>query len=100
METCYKLIPGVLARALPMEGHRFEIEPEMTVWILQAGFNILEVPISYTPRKAKKLSPGAMAGLRWLCCCVGASANALSLPQLPNKCVERFGGGNSRHYAR
>jgi len=57
METCYKLIPGVLARALPMEGHRFEIEPEMTVCILQAGFNILEVPISYTPRKAKKLSP-------------------------------------------
>lgn len=57
METCYKLIPGVLARALPMEGHRFEIEPEITACILQAGYNILEVPISYTPRKAKKLSP-------------------------------------------
>ena len=57
METCYKMIPGVLARALPMEGRRFEIEPEMTACILQAGFHILEVPISYTPRKAKKLSP-------------------------------------------
>lgn len=57
METCYKLIPGPLARALPMEGRRFEIEPEITACIMQAGFTILEVPISYTPRKAKKLSP-------------------------------------------
>ncbi len=57
METCYKLMPGVLARALPMAGRRFEIEPEMTACILQAGYRILEVPIRYTPRKAKKLSP-------------------------------------------
>ncbi|GAC1307408.1 MAG: glycosyltransferase family 2 protein [Ktedonobacteraceae bacterium] len=57
METCYKLIPGVLARALPMEGRRFEIEPEITSCILQAGYKILEVPISYTPRVAKKLNP-------------------------------------------
>ncbi len=57
METCYKMMPGQLAHALPMEGRRFEIEPEITVCILQAGFTILEVPISYTPRKAKKLSP-------------------------------------------
>src|SRR5579885_842718 len=57
METCYKLMPGVLARALPMEGRRFEIEPEITACILQAGYSILEVPISYAPRKAKKLSP-------------------------------------------
>ncbi len=28
METCYKMMPGPLARALPMEGRRFEIEPE------------------------------------------------------------------------
>src|SRR5258708_2024549 len=47
METCYKLVPGVLARALPMEGRRFEIEPEITSCILQAGYQILEVPISY-----------------------------------------------------
>jgi dolichol-phosphate mannosyltransferase len=57
METCYKLIPGVLARALPMEGRRFEIEPEITSCILQAGYQILEVPISYKPRVAKKLNP-------------------------------------------
>ncbi len=57
METCYKMVPGVLARALPMEGCRFEIEPEITACIIQAGYTILEVPISYSPRKAKKLSP-------------------------------------------
>lgn len=57
METCYKLLPGTLARALPMEGHRFEIEPEITACIVQAGCEILEVPISYKPRKEKKLAP-------------------------------------------
>jgi glycosyltransferase involved in cell wall biosynthesis len=57
METCYKMIPGPLARALPMEGRRFEIEPDITACILQAEYRILEVPISYTPRMAKKLSP-------------------------------------------
>lgn len=57
METCYKLVPGELARALPMEGRRFEIEPEITSCILQAGYHILEVPISYKPRVAKKLNP-------------------------------------------
>ena len=40
-----------------MEGRRFEIEPEITACIVQAGYKILEVPISYTPRAAKKLSP-------------------------------------------
>ncbi|HLG79331.1 MAG TPA: glycosyltransferase family 2 protein [Ktedonobacteraceae bacterium] len=57
METCYKLMPGTLARALPMNGRRFEIEPEITSCILQAGYTIFEVPISYHPRKEKKLSP-------------------------------------------
>ncbi|MBA2287941.1 MAG: glycosyltransferase family 2 protein [Ktedonobacteraceae bacterium] len=57
METCYKLMPGILAHALPMQGRRFEIEPEITSCIIQAGYTLLEVPISYTPRKAKKLSP-------------------------------------------
>lgn len=57
METCYKMIPGPLARGLPMEGRRFEIEPEITACIIQAGYKIIEVPISYTPREEKKLSP-------------------------------------------
>ncbi len=57
METCYKLLPGELARALPMEGRRFEIEPEITACTLQAGYRILEVPIKYMPRVEKKLNP-------------------------------------------
>jgi len=57
METCYKLIPGNITRALPMEGRRFEIEPEITACILRAGYHIFEVPISYQPRKEKKLQP-------------------------------------------
>jgi dolichol-phosphate mannosyltransferase len=57
METCYKLMPGEIARALPMEGKRFEIEPEITSCILQAGYQIAEVPISYLPRVEKKLNP-------------------------------------------
>src|SRR5437660_1044486 len=40
METCYKLMPGALARASPMEGRRFEIEPEITACIVQAGCKI------------------------------------------------------------
>ncbi len=57
METCYKLLPGSIARALPMEGRRFEIEPEITACILRASYRIFEVPISYHPRKEKKLQP-------------------------------------------
>ncbi len=57
METCYKLMPAAVAHALPMEGRRFEIEPEITACLIQAGLAILEVPINYSPRKAKKLSP-------------------------------------------
>lgn len=57
METCYKLLPGELARALPMQGRRFEIEPEITACTLMAGYKIFEVPIGYKPRKEKKLNP-------------------------------------------
>jgi len=57
METCYKLIPTSIAHALPMEGRRFEIEPEITACILRAGYRIFEMPISYQPRKEKKLQP-------------------------------------------
>lgn len=57
METCYKLMPRTVVQALPLQGRRFEIEPEITIYLVQAGLTILEVPIRYTPRKAKKLSP-------------------------------------------
>lgn len=57
METCYKLMPGVVAHALPMTGRRFEIEPEITTCILKADYRIFEIPINYYPREEKKLSP-------------------------------------------
>ena len=57
METCYKLMPAGIARVLPMTGKRFEIEPEITSCLLQAGYKIFEVPIDYAPRQEKKLSP-------------------------------------------
>ncbi|GCE14049.1 glycosyltransferase family 2 protein [Tengunoibacter tsumagoiensis] len=57
METCYKLLPLALARSLPMQGRRFEIEPEITACTLLAGYTIVEVPIRYHPRTEKKLSP-------------------------------------------
>ncbi|WP_052887784.1 glycosyltransferase family 2 protein [Thermogemmatispora carboxidivorans] len=57
METCYKLMPRAVVQALPLQGHRFEIEPEITIYLVQAGLTILEVPIRYAPRQAKKLSP-------------------------------------------
>lgn len=59
METAYKVFRrGVLERiALRCVG--FDIEPEITARVLQAGFRIEEVPISYRPRRrdeGKKLS--------------------------------------------
>lgn len=57
METCYKLMPCSIARALPMTGKRFEIEPEITACLRLAGYSIVEVPISYFPRVEKKLQP-------------------------------------------
>ncbi len=57
METCYKLLPGDLFRTLDLECSRFDMEPEITAKVLRRGYRIHEVPISYEPRGAKKLSP-------------------------------------------
>jgi dolichol-phosphate mannosyltransferase len=57
LHTCYKVIPVKLARTLQMKSRRFSIDPEITAHIILAGYKILETPISYIPREAKKLSP-------------------------------------------
>jgi len=57
MTTCYKLLPSSLVCALPLQGRRFEIDPEITACMLRAGYRIFEVPIGYEPRKDKKLQP-------------------------------------------
>lgn len=50
METCYKLIPQGALKHLNLSGRRFEIEPEITAQLLKAGYQIIEIPISYQRR--------------------------------------------------
>ena len=57
METCYKLMPRQVMLGLNLQATRFQIEPEITAKLLRRGYHIHEVPISYEPRKEKKLSP-------------------------------------------
>ncbi len=57
METGYKMMRAEVARGLNIECQRFDLEPEITAKIARRGYAIHEVPISYKPRQAKKLSP-------------------------------------------
>lgn len=57
METCYKMMRAEVARGLDIECPRFDLEPEITAKIARRRYAIHEVPISYRPRKEKKLSP-------------------------------------------
>lgn len=55
METCYKLVPTDLMRALQLESRGFEIEPEITAKLAKRQVKFLQAPVSYKPRKDKKL---------------------------------------------
>lgn len=55
METCYKLVPTELMRELQLKSRGFEIEPEITAKLAKRGVNFLQAPVSYKPRKDKKL---------------------------------------------
>ena len=57
METCYKLMAAEVAEGMSIECNRFDIEPEVTAKIVNRGYIIHEIPISYQPREDKKLSP-------------------------------------------
>ena len=57
METCYKMMSREVIDQITIESAGFEIEPEITAKILKLGYRIVEVPISYTPRKERKLNP-------------------------------------------
>jgi glycosyltransferase involved in cell wall biosynthesis len=50
METAYKVFTSEVAETLSLQATRFDFEPEITAQIVQRGFTILEVPISYCPR--------------------------------------------------
>ena len=60
METCYKIMRGDVARALPLTADRFDIEPEITALLLRAGHRIVEQPITFLPR-----SRAAGKKIRW-----------------------------------
>ncbi len=57
METCYKMVSKEVIDQFTIKANRFDIEPEITAKILKRGYRILEVPIRYTPRRERKLSP-------------------------------------------
>ena len=59
METSYKAFRREVLQAIRLRCVHFDIEPEITARVLQAGYDIVEVPISYTPRRkdeGKKLT--------------------------------------------
>jgi len=57
METCYKLIAREIADDLDLRSDGFAIEAELTAKILKRGHHIYQVPIWYSPRTQKKLTP-------------------------------------------
>jgi glycosyltransferase involved in cell wall biosynthesis len=49
METCYKIMRTTVARSLPLEANRFDIEPEITARLLRAGHRIVERRVTFAP---------------------------------------------------
>ncbi len=69
METGYKAFRHEVLESFVIEEDRFGVEPELTAKIVEAGWRIVEVPISYVPRNAsdgKKI--GWKDGFRTLYC--------------------------------
>lgn len=67
METGMKAFRAATIKALDLESTGFEIEPEITIKLLQHGVEIAEVPISYNARTAaegKKI--GVLDGIKAL----------------------------------
>lgn len=54
METAYKMVRRDVFDRLVLECRRFDFEPEITAKLLRCGYEIREVPISYTPRSRKE----------------------------------------------
>ena len=57
METCYKLMAKDLIDGIDLHADGFAIEAEITAKILKRGHRIHQVPIWYSPRTQKKLTP-------------------------------------------
>ena len=59
METAYKAFRRDVLQKVSLRCVGFDIEPEITARVVQAGFRIREIPISYNPRRrdeGKKIS--------------------------------------------
>ena len=59
METAYKVFRRDVLQAISLRCVGFDIEPEITARVLQAGFRIVEIPVAYNPRRkdeGKKIS--------------------------------------------
>lgn len=61
VETCYKVFKKTVLSKISLTADRFDFEPEITCKLLNAGFKIVEVPISYKSRgydEGKKIGIG------------------------------------------
>ena len=54
METGFKVFAKEVVESLCLKSDRFQIEPEITAKILKAGYRILEIPITYSPRTVRQ----------------------------------------------
>lgn len=54
IETCYKAFKRNVINAIEIESDGFNFDPEVTAKVLKKGYDILEVPISYTARGYKE----------------------------------------------
>jgi len=52
--TCYKAFQTDVLRSLTLRAKRFEFEAEITVKLLKKGYQLYEVPISYSPRTLRE----------------------------------------------
>ncbi len=50
METCYKMFRKEVVKDMRIKANRFDLEPEITSKILNKGYRIMELPISFNPR--------------------------------------------------
>lgn len=53
METCYKAFKLEVIQSVDILENRFGFEPEITAKVAGKGYRIMEIPISYHPRKTK-----------------------------------------------
>lgn len=55
METCYKMWKREVLEGVELESEAFDIEVELTAKFIRGGERIVQIPISYQAREAKKL---------------------------------------------